>query len=224
MSSTITISNHNRHTYRPQYSATRAHANASQPAAGAHRAPAHSQSAPNIQPGPPGEAEGRRVRQVSAAAARRTTKGVKRPTFRRRVSKFVAGFEEWMHYGIATVLSGIAVATMAYTTVTLLTTSHSFADATSNAVAGVLIVLILIEITRTVLTPPDSKGVAIRRLLMIAIMSALREVLWIGVNAGSGNTTTEIGKPLAMAISTVVVVGLAAAFVLVRRASGNRTS
>jgi uncharacterized membrane protein (DUF373 family) len=129
-----------------------------------------------------------------------------------------------MHYSIATVLSGIAIATMVYTTATLLTTSDSFAAATSNAVAGVLIVLILIEITRTVITPPDSKGVAIRRLLMIAIMSALREVLWIGVNAEAGKTSTEIGKPLAMAISTIVVVGLAAAFVLVRRASDEKRS
>lgn len=153
----------------------------------------------------------------SSVATKPTAAVAKRkPPFKRRVTKVIERFEEWMHYSIATVLSGIAIATMAYTTVTLLTTSDSFAAATSNAVAGVLIVLILIEITRTVVTPPDSKGVAIRRLLMIAIMSALREVLWIGV---SGDAKTEIDKPLAMAISTIVVVGLAVAFVLVRRAS-----
>jgi uncharacterized membrane protein (DUF373 family) len=166
-------------------------------------------------------------------SAERTESGVTRPAkseraplyrkktlLNRRVTKAIERFEEWMHYSIATVLSGIAIATMAYTTVTLLTTSDSFAAATSNAVAGVLIVLILVEITRTVVMQPDGKGVAIRRLLMIAIMSALREVLWIGV---SGSTKTEIGKPIAMAISTIVVVGLSVAFVLVRRASGEKT-
>jgi uncharacterized membrane protein (DUF373 family) len=155
-----------------------------------------------------------------AATKERPPTTRKRAPFKRRVTRAIERFEEWMHYSIATVLSGIAIATMAYTTVSLLTSSDSFAAATSNAVAGVLIVLILIEITRTVVTPPDSKGVAIRRLLMIAIMSALREVLWIGI---AGNTKTEIDKPLAMAISTIVVVGLAVAFVLVRRASGEKT-
>ena len=80
----------------------------------------------------------------------------KKVPFKRRVTKAIERFEEWMHYSIATVLSGIAIATMAYTTVTLLTSSDSFAAATSNAVAGVLIVLILIEITRTVVTPPTA--------------------------------------------------------------------
>lgn len=139
---------------------------------------------------------------------------------RQRVTKAMKRFEDTMHYTIAFVLSGIAIATMIETTRTLLMTpsTTTFATATSNAVGGVLIVLILVEITRTVITPPDSKGVAIRRLLVIAIMSAVREVLWVGVNSDASAST---GKSLAMAISSAVVVGLAVAFTLVRRTSSD---
>ncbi len=139
--------------------------------------------------------------------------------------RLVKQFEKAMHYAVAGMLSTIAVATMLYTTVVLVTAPRMFSSpskfglATSNAVGGVLIVLILVEITRTVVTSPDNKGIAIRRLLMIGIMSALREVLWIGVNSGA---KIELGKPIAMAISTIVVVGLAMAYTLVRRVSGGR--
>jgi uncharacterized membrane protein (DUF373 family) len=136
----------------------------------------------------------------------------------RRVTDLLSQVEGWVQCCIVAVLIGIAIATMAYTTVTLLTTSSSFAEATNSAVGGMLIVLILVEITRTIITGPDG----IRRLLLIAIMSGLREVLWIGVSAG--NAHGEMGKPLTMAIVTVIVIGLAGAFALVGRSSGSDKS
>jgi uncharacterized membrane protein (DUF373 family) len=127
-----------------------------------------------------------------------------------------------MHYCVAIVLICIATAMMAETVWALVTASTTFAVAASSAVGGVLFVLILVEITRTVVFPPDSKGVAIRRLLVIAIVSALREVLLISAHSMVHPVPSHsevTGIPLEMGISTAVVVGLAAAFVLLHRAS-----
>lgn len=138
---------------------------------------------------------------------------------REQFSQFVERFEDAMHYVVALMLGAIAIATLAVTTRTLLVNpAHTnFATTTSNAVSGVLIALILVEIMRTVTTYPDSKGVAIRRLFMIAIMSTLRDVLWVGVNSEAGGLSTD--RSLAMAIGSVVVVGLAFAFTLVNYTS-----
>ncbi len=70
--------------------------------------------------------------------------------------------------------------------------SGPFVHTAIAAVGEVLIVLIIVEITRTVFTTPDSNGVAIRRL--IVIVSALRGVLWISISpALASNNTSGMG-------------------------------
>ncbi len=170
-----------------------------------------------------------RSRSVSAARARAASIGVRDrhphvhgKSSRRRIKWAVEHFESWMHYLVAAVLIAIATAMMGETVWRLMTSSTTFAVAASSAVGGVLFVLILVEITRTVVFPPDSRGVAIRRLFMIAIVSALREVLLISAHSMMHPVPSHdelTGIPLEMGISTTVVVGMAAAFVLVHRAS-----
>lgn len=122
-------------------------------------------------------------------------------------------------------LIAIAIALLVETTWTLITASGPFLNAASTAVGEVLIVLIIVEITRTVFTIPDTTGIAIRRLIVIAIVSALREVLWIGVSPALASTSTSskaIDRPLDMGIATAVVFGLVVSFVLARRASARK--
>lgn len=143
----------------------------------------------------------------------------------RRAAHLVKRCEASVHYSVAFMLIAIAIALLVETTWTLITASGPFVNAASTAVGGVLLVLIIVEITRTVITIPDTNGVAIRRLIVIAIVSALREVLWIGVSpalASSGTTGTAANKPLDMGITTAVVFGLAISFALVRRASAKK--
>lgn len=145
-----------------------------------------------------------------------------RSTQRKHIKWAIEHFENLMHYLVAAVLIAIATTMMAETVWTLMTSSTTFAVAASGAVGGVLFVLILVEITRTVVFPPDSRGVAIRRLFTIAIVSALREVLLISAHSMMHPVPSHdelTGIPLEMGISTAVVVGMAAAFVLVHRAS-----
>lgn len=139
----------------------------------------------------------------------------------RRVAQMIERCEDVIDYSIIAMLGGISIATMAYTTATLLTTSSSFAAATSNAVSGLLITLILVEIARTVHT--SDKERAIRKLMLVVIVSGLREVLWMNASAGSGAADGGFGRPLTLAIVTVVLVGLAVAYALVRRSGGGKT-
>ncbi len=142
-----------------------------------------------------------------------------------RVKSVMEDLEEWIHYLIAAVLIVIATTVMGDAVWTLMTSSTTFAVAATSAVGGVMFALILVEITRTVVIPPD-KSIAMRGLFMIAIVSALREVLV--VSAGSMVRPASphdqlTGMPLEAAISAAVVISMAAAFVLVRR-SGSKSS
>jgi uncharacterized membrane protein (DUF373 family) len=139
----------------------------------------------------------------------------------RRAARVVKRCEVSVHYSVAFVLIAIAIALLAETTWALITASGPFVNAAGTAVGDVLLVLIIVEITRTVVTIPDTNGIAIRRLIVIAIVSALREVLWIGVSpalASGGTTGTVVDKSLDMGVTTAVVFGLAISFALVRRA------
>src|ERR1041385_659138 len=138
--------------------------------------------------------------------------GAHKKTSRKRVRWAVDHFERWMHYWVAGVLIVIATVMMSQTVWSLIASSTTFAVAASGAVGGVLFVLILVEVTRTVVFPPDPKGVAIRRLFMIAIVSALREVLLISAHSMMHPVPSHdelAGIPLEMGISTAVVVGMA---------------
>jgi uncharacterized membrane protein (DUF373 family) len=152
---------------------------------------------------------------------------------RTRARTVIERIEDSMHYSVAAVLILIAIAMLGETIWALVTTRLPFSVAASSAVAGVLFVLILVEITRTVIDPPDTKGVALRRLLMIAIVSALREVLLVSANAADLSNTSAVSaeshasalgsSPITLAISMAVVIGLAAAFALMRRSGGAAT-
>jgi uncharacterized membrane protein (DUF373 family) len=143
----------------------------------------------------------------------------------RRAEHVVKRCEASVHYSVAFMLIAIAIALLVETTWTLVTASGPFVNAASAAVGEVLLVLIIVEITRTVITIPDANGIAIRRLIVIAIVSALREVLWVGVSpalASSGASASTVDKPLDMGITTAAVFGLAISFALVRRASAKK--
>jgi uncharacterized membrane protein (DUF373 family) len=130
-----------------------------------------------------------------------------------------------MHCYVAFVLIAIAIALLVKTTWTLITASGPFLDAASAAVGEVLIVLIIVEIARTVFATPDVNGVAIRRLIVIATLSALREVLWVSVSpalATNGSSVKMTDKPLATGIAAAVVFALVLSFALVRRAGGRK--
>jgi uncharacterized membrane protein (DUF373 family) len=152
------------------------------------------------------------------------TKPVERRRTGQRVARVIERFEESVHLSIACTLIAIAIALLVETVWTLVTTGP-FLAAACTAVGEVLLVLILVEIARTVRIIPDNNGSAIRKLIVIAIMSALREVLWIGMSptfAGNSAAGGSVDRPLDLGVSTVAVLGLVFAFALMRRASAKK--
>jgi uncharacterized membrane protein (DUF373 family) len=143
----------------------------------------------------------------------------------RQAMRAIKRIDTSVHYSVALVLIGLAVVMLGEIMWTLLTTSSALTVAASNAIGGFLFVLIIVEITCTVTTSPDNNGVALRRLLVIVIISALRELLWLGVHPsldGITNSGQAFNRPLDLGLSTAVVLALAVSLTLVRRISGGQ--
>ena len=136
--------------------------------------------------------------------------------------------EDVIHYGVAVVLMIVAGIVLYKTTYDLVTTSEPFAQAATTAVNGVLFAIIIMEVMRTVMAHFDRGGLQLQPFLIIGIISAVREILSVGAHlslSSSGHDGTASTVHLALlelAINAGVVVGLAAALVLIRRLAGMR--
>ncbi len=129
--------------------------------------------------------------------------------------------EDIVHYVVAGILMAVAIYMLIDTmrTLTVSMTKASFPAAATNAVNGVLFAVIIVEITRTVLSHFDNKGLQLQPFLIIGIVSAVRGVLSVGArlslnDMGAKQVDTSL---LELGINAAVVLGLAASLVLIRR-------
>jgi uncharacterized membrane protein (DUF373 family) len=136
--------------------------------------------------------------------------------------------EDVIHYGVALVLMVVAAIVLYRTTYDLVGTSEPFAQAATTAVNGVLFAIIIMEVMRTVMAHFDRGGLQLQPFLIIGIISAVREILSVGAHLSlsssghdGGASTTHLAL-LELGVNAGVVVGLAAALVLVRRLAGMR--
>jgi uncharacterized membrane protein (DUF373 family) len=185
----------------------------------AENAARHKPQARHRRQAPKAQAGRKRPTAPTKGEASTKTKRDKRRSTGQRVAGVIERCEASVHLSVACTLIVIAFALLGETLWTLATTGP-FVSAACTAVGEVLLVLILVEIARTVRMIPDDNGSVIRKLIVIAIMSALREVLWIGVSpafAGSNASGGVVDKPLDLAVSTAAVLGLVFAFGLMRR-------
>jgi uncharacterized membrane protein (DUF373 family) len=136
--------------------------------------------------------------------------------------------EDLVHYCVAIVLVAVAGAVLYRTTYDLAMTSAPFAQAATTAVNGVLFAIIIMEVMRTVLAHFDRGGLQLQPFLIIGIISAVREILSVGVHLSlqdtdqSGALATIHLALQELAVNGAVVLGLAAALVLIRRFAGMR--
>lgn len=136
--------------------------------------------------------------------------------------------EDIIHYGVAVVLMIVAAIVLYRTTYDLITTKEAFAQAATTAVNGVLFAIIIMEVMRTVMAHFDRGGLQLQPFLIIGIISAVREILSVGAHlslSSSGHDGSVSATHLALlelGVNAGVVVGLAAALVLVRRLAGMR--
>jgi uncharacterized membrane protein (DUF373 family) len=140
----------------------------------------------------------------------------------------VAIADDLVHYGVAMVLMIVAAVVLYHTTYDLATTSEPFAQTATTAVNGALFAIIIMEVMRTVMAHFDRGGLHLQPFLVIGIISAVREILSVGAHLSlqspgqDGGLTTVHLALMELAVNGAVVLGLAAALVLIRRLAGMR--
>ena len=128
--------------------------------------------------------------------------------------------EDWIYVGVAVVLIGIAVALLVRTITDMLTTHLDFAVALTTAVNGVLFVVIVLEIFRTVLAHLQGGGFQLQPFLVIGIISSVRHILLIGAQSLQSTAGTEFDHTeIELAVNAGVALVLVIALVLLRRAN-----
>jgi uncharacterized membrane protein (DUF373 family) len=128
--------------------------------------------------------------------------------------------EDAMHYAVAFFLLAAAVAVLWRAITDFVDAGHPFPERVTDAVNGVLFVIIIMEILRTVMAHFDDAGLQLKPFLTIGIISAVRHILTLGAKASLGaesspeafrHTQVELG------VNAAVVAALVIGLVLVRR-------
>jgi uncharacterized membrane protein (DUF373 family) len=124
-----------------------------------------------------------------------------------------------VQYGVALILLVIAVVVLIRTAATFLSSQSSYPQSLISAIDGVLIVIIVVDVLRTVLTHFEGSGFPLRPFLIIGIISAVRDILSVsarlalqGPVSGSGFARLAIE----LGVSSAVALALAGALVLTR--------
>lgn len=138
---------------------------------------------------------------------------------RRRLVFGLALAEDALYAAVALVLIGIAVALLYQTLHDLFADGHiSFAGRVGDAVNGVLFVVIILEIFRTVLAHLEGGGFQLVPFLIIGVISAVRHILLIGTQS-LGHQTDRVftHTQIELGVNALVALALVIALVLIRR-------
>jgi uncharacterized membrane protein (DUF373 family) len=96
-----------------------------------------------------------------------------------------------------------------------------FAVTITRAVNGVLFIVIVLELLRTVIARLEGGGFQLQPFLVIGIISASRHILTVGAQLSLVGEQLPLGRTMTeLAVNAGVVLVLAAALVLVRRFAG----
>jgi len=126
-----------------------------------------------------------------------------------------------VQYGVALVLLVIAVVVLVRTAVSFLGTPGSYPQNLIAAIDGVLVVIIVVDVLRTVLTSFQSTGLPLRPFLIIGIISAVRDILSVSARLSLQGPVTGPNferSIIELAVSSAVALALAGALVLTRGA------
>ena len=128
------------------------------------------------------------------------------------------GVEDVIYTLVAAVLVVLAAVLLYRTVFDALTSRQPFSTTITGAVNGVLFVVIVLEIYRTVVAHLEGGGFQLRPFLVIGIISAVRHILLIGAQSLS----RESGKSfehaqIELGVNAAVALGLVIALVLLHR-------
>ncbi len=131
--------------------------------------------------------------------------------------------EDVIHFGVAAFLALLAIIVMFVSVRDFTGHQDDFGEQVTHAVNGVLFVIIVMEILRTVLAHFDDTGLQLEPFLVIGIVSAVRHILTVGAQAslGTASTNDEFRHTMIeLAINSTVVLVLVVGLILVRRTQG----
>ena len=130
--------------------------------------------------------------------------------------------EDIVYLGVALVLVGVAGAALYNTVHDLLASQSNFAQTVTAGVNGVLFVVIVLEIFRTVLAHLEGGGFQLRPFLIIGIISAVRHILLVGALSASNGNSEFNHAQIELGVNAGVALVLVIALVLLHR--GGATS
>jgi len=125
--------------------------------------------------------------------------------------------EDAVYLGVALVLIGVAVAALYNTVHDLVSSGSTFAQTVTAGVNGVLFVVIVLEIFRTVLAHLEGGGFQLRPFLIIGIISAVRHILLVGAVAVSNENSKFNHAQIELGVNAGVTLVLVVALVLLHR-------
>lgn len=124
-----------------------------------------------------------------------------------------------VQYGVAIVLLVIAVIVLIRTAADFLSSQSSYPQSLISAIDGVLIVIIVVDVLRTVLTHFEGSGFPLRPFLIIGIISAVRDILSVSARLALQGPVSGSGflrLAIELGVSSGVALALAGALVLTR--------
>jgi uncharacterized membrane protein (DUF373 family) len=138
---------------------------------------------------------------------------------RRKLVFGLALAEDILYAAVALVLVGIAVALLYQTLHDLFTEEHiTFARRVGDAINGVLFVVIILEIFRTVLAHLEGGGFQLVPFLIIGVISAVRHILLVGTQSLEHQTNRVFTHTqVELGVNALVALLLVIALVLIRR-------
>ncbi len=133
--------------------------------------------------------------------------------------------EDVIYVAVAAILVAIA-AVLLYRTVDDGVSGHGvFADRITTAINGVLFVVIVLELFRTVIAHLEGGGFQLKPFLAIGIISAVRHILLVGAKSLSGAHDTLFNHTqIELGVNATVALALVIALVLIRRSEPGDTA
>lgn len=124
-----------------------------------------------------------------------------------------------VQYLVAVVLLVVAAVVLVRTFVTFLASPGAYPQSLVQAIDGVLVVIIVVDILRTVLTYFEGAGFPLRPFLIIGIISAVRDILSVSAQLVFQTRATGaefFHSEVELGVSSGVALALVVALVLTR--------
>jgi len=127
--------------------------------------------------------------------------------------------EDGIHFVVGALLLVLAGVELVRTVVNLVQTHEAAALRTTDAINGVLFVIIVLELFKTVLAHFETSEFQLKPFLIIGMISAVRHILTIGARltlVGEGTVEAFRRSQIELGVNSGVVLALAIGLLLVR--------